>query len=289
MWVRYLCAILLSSISFSQAGIRWNSPVSIENYQEFSQWSLNMRQTFAKSILARLGSDTKDADSYMECSELKELSGAVVCQSFFQATMNATFTRMGFFMGAAAGTEPGVILPLSEPVLSNYEKLIAGHNLPGKVILDFFNHFKMDSYSDGLSEFERSFEKDVVQSDQLQALGDRFYVLGISVQNSKPLFDVISHEVHHAEYALNPCYSRIVNDFWAGTVTPDDRDLIKSILGRAYNQADSIIIDEFQAYLLQTHSEQDLLGLLTGSYRVRLIEALSQAGCRPLKIEELGA
>ena len=278
----FIVILVLMKPSFANENIIWSPPIQVGKAGEFQQWSSKLKKRFASLVFGQIHSDTAHLDSYMECSEVQELPGTLLCQSYLQKTMNRTFTRMGFFMGAAAGTKAGEFIPLDQPELLNYEKVVAGHNLPGAVVLDFYAQAETKNLL--LSEMEIKFKNKILDSKEVQALGSKFYLIGLSAQNVKPSLDVLSHEIRHAEYALKPCYSKIVDHFWRAKLSLSDRKQVIGKLERAYQVNDAILIDEFQAYLLQNHPEDDLLGDVSERLSVQLKEALDLGQCSPLTL-----
>jgi hypothetical protein len=139
-----------------------------------------LTKTVAQVVVQNLNKKTDTLDDALECREVKELRSVYVCMSFFQQDLNDAFTRMGIFMGAAKDTKAGTLLNINEPLLVNYKKLVAGHNLPGKVIEAFYQ--AISSSSSELDPFELMFLQGFVQHPSIQKLKDNFYVIGVSVQ-----------------------------------------------------------------------------------------------------------
>jgi hypothetical protein len=238
-------------------------------------WIASIKGKIQTRILANLNVDTSEMDHYLECVEVQELPGAFLCCSFYQADMNDAFTRMGLFMGAGKGIPSGTLVAQSDPTLQNYKKLVAGHNLPGSTILEFSKAARHGSVGQELNSSEQAFLSAFLTSPAVKEKNDRFYVIGLAIQNMKTYQNVVSHEIFHAQYFLNDQYQVTVREFWGHEVEADDKHLVVETLGKAYNTTDeNLIIDEFQAYLLQAEAQGDRLRNLVDKYRAQLKDKL---------------
>lgn len=258
-------------------------PVSVKA-NGIAELLTKVKRSVAIKILTNIDKDTSTLDRYMECSEVSEISGAYVCISFYQADLNDAFTRIGIFMGAGKGLKQGTLLKEQDWKLKNYKKLVAGHNMPGNTITDFYENVPKDT-SIQLNQMEKEFKSSFVDSQKIKAKKDNFYVIGLSVQSTKSQESVASHEIFHAQYLLTPKYKQTVDSFWKHQVSSEDKQKIKQTLGKAYNTEDFIIIDEFQAYLIQDNAEKDLLREFVASYRKKLIKSLEKAGVKIIRVQ----
>jgi hypothetical protein len=250
-----------------------------------SPWILGIKAKVGGRILANLSADTDGVDRYIECAEVAELPGAFLCCSFYQSDMNDAFTRMGIFMGAGRGVQENTVMSHGDPVLRNYKKLVAGHNLPGPAVSRFYSRLLIEKNSDlGLNEFEGAFHNDFLQNPAVKALGDQFYLIGLSIQNMKTYQSVVTHEIFHALYFLNPDYRETVRRFWSESISEKDRTQITEVIGQAYNTENlELVIDEFQAYLLQSGAHQDRMKLFVERYQAALSEQLALRGIALLR------
>ncbi|WP_163836271.1 hypothetical protein [Spartinivicinus ruber] len=253
-----------------------NDPISAKS-NGVAALLAKVKRSVAIKILTNIDKDTSSMDQYMECSAITEISGAYICVAFYQADLNNAFTRIGIFMGAGKGMKRGTLLKEDDWKLKNYKKIVAGHNMPGKTIIEFYNQVK-ESSSIKLNQKEQAFKEAFIDTPSIQVKKENFYVIGLSVQSTKSQASVASHEIFHAQYLLTPNYKKVVDDFWHNQITEIDKKKIKTILGKAYNTEDYIIIDEFQAYLIQDNAEKDFLGEFVNKYRKALISALAKAG-----------
>ncbi len=170
--------------------------------------------------------------------------------------------------------------------LVNYKKLVAGHNLPSPVIKDFFNDV-VGSEDPGLTpnEAEQAVFDNFVNSPRVTQLRNGFYLIGFSIQSMKDQKGVLTHEVFHAYTFLNPRYRAVVSDFWKQTVTAEDRASITKEIGLAYNVEDEeLVMDEFQAYLIQSNADKDRMRTFVPKYREALIKRLADENIRTLTL-----
>lgn len=260
--------------------------VSVQKKGDLEKLRRTVINTVSQGIMSHVSEDTSAFDQYVECAEVLEIPSAFICQSHFQKPMNAMFTRMGFFMGAGKGTKEGEVLPKADQQLLNFEKLISGHNLSGKSILGFYDATSGLGSADAksLRAEELSFKKGFVENERVRKLGTAIYVISVSAQNTKSAHDLISHEIYHAQYGLSQKYKSVVEKFWKEEISLKDKEKIRKILGSVYNEADSIIIDEFQAYLLQTNAQGDQLGEFVGKYGAKLKQKLKAGGTPPVSV-----
>jgi hypothetical protein len=238
-------------------------------------WIQSIKTKIQMRILTHLDQDTTGMDRYLECVEISELPGAYLCSAFYQRDMNDVFTRMGLFMGAGKGIKKFALVPQEDHTLANYKKLVAGHNLPGSIVTAFAQA------ANDASEFESAFLKPFLE--KVAEKKEKFYLIAFSIQNMKSHQNVISHEIFHAQYYLNNGYNKVVNEFWQNDVTKEDKALIYETLGKAYNTDDEdLIIDEFQAYLLQQEAGSDRLRALVEKHKSTLEAQLKKAGVKLL-------
>ena len=243
-------------------------------------WILGIKKKVATAILQNLNASTDHLDRHIAVAGVDEIPGLFVACSFYQRDINLALTRAGLFMGAGKGTAAGTLVRTSDPKLINYQKLVAGHNLPGEVISDFVAAGGATGDTDlRLSDDERMFFDTFLHAPAVTACGKVFYLIAFSAQSTKDYRSVISHEVFHAHYALNPAYRAVVRKFWNDVVSAEDKVLITADVGRAYNvDVEQLVIDEFQAYLIQEKAELDLAKAFVARYQRVLREELKAVG-----------
>ena len=91
----------------------------------------------------------------------------------------------------------------------------------------------------------------------------------------------MEHELLHARYFASESYRQAVGDFWRETLSEEQRGLIRREFGTQFNaRNEDLMINEFQAYLLQSRPPLWLTGL-RGLLRPRLLEHLAARGEPP--------
>ena len=259
-------------------------PISLPT--DLDGWLATIKTKVAGRILQNLNSNTDMFDHYIDCVEIQELPGTFMCCSFYQQDINEALTRAGIFMGAGKGVKEGTLPTHSEFSLINYKKLVAGHNLPGPVVKRFYE--AISASNDPMAKaslVEQVFFHHFANAPRVAALGEKFYLIGFSIQTTKDQRGVISHEIFHAYYFLNPAYRDVVRRFWREVVSPEDKVAITQEIGKAYNvENEDLVIDEFQAYLVQNRAEHDRMKIFVPKYRAALLEKLNGAHIDLLQI-----
>lgn len=210
------------------------------------------------------------------CAEIVEVPGAYLCFPADRSQMNQMFTRIGIYWATVNGFAPGSLIDRENSYLKNMYKIIDGHNLPGGVIEKFFSTVSQNSLPPQfLNPFETEFRDDFVRSTRISSLGGSYYVIAVSAQASQDYRATVSHEVHHARFYLQPALRLAIEDFWNYQVAPNDKMSIRQILGAIYNiQDEQVVIDEFQAYILESGANTQVLAEYAKTYRLKLISFL---------------
>jgi hypothetical protein len=248
---------------------------SLSVAKDLPKWIAGIKTKVGTRILENITADTGGMDRYIECVEIEEIPGAFLCCSFYQQEINDALTRAGLFMGAGKGTKAGTLVAQSDFPLINYKKLVAGHNLPGQTTLDFFAAARK---AHDHNAAEKAFDETFVKSARLQKKGAAFYLIGFAIQSMKDQNSVVSHEIFHAHFTLNARYREIVENFWRHRVSAEDRDAVTKEIGRAYNvENEELVMDEFQAYLVQNRAEFDRMKAFVPKYREPLLKEFRDA------------
>jgi hypothetical protein len=130
-------------------------------------------------------------------------------------------------------------------------------------------------------EEEEVFKEVILPMSQKQ---EPFVVISYSVNGDWSY--VLSHELPHAQYFLDIKYRQAVDKFWSESVTEEDREKVKKVLGEAYNQNDDLLMrNEFQAFLLESRAAEDRLKDFVPLYRDKLIKRLEEVGSAPLRFQ----
>lgn len=225
------------------------------------------------------------------CGEIKELRHAFLCVSETKQLMNETFTRMGFYWGSAKGVPAGTLIPNSNQILKQFHSIVTGHNLPGDIIANFLHQAKLENPESDLylNLSESSFASSFILDDRVKALNNKYYLIAVSSENLQSSLSTINHELHHARYHLESSVRFVVEEFWKNYMSEADKTVVRSILGQVYNaENEYLIIDEFQAYLLQKGAEAGPMSQFVPRYRLPLLQSLQQSSnYKPLELNYL--
>jgi radical SAM superfamily enzyme YgiQ (UPF0313 family) len=220
----------------------------------------------------------------MECVEIKDLKGLILCASSKKNLMNKAFSRPTVFAEGDSQLEKGKIVSTdSEAYLKSLTE-ISGHDLLSNQLLSFWTELQQVCQWQDICptpEEEEMFKEVVLPMSQKQ---EPFVVIAYSVNGDWSY--VLSHELPHAQYFLDIKYRQAVDSFWSETVTEEDRAKVKKVLGEAYNPNDDVLMrNEFQAFLLESRAAEDRLKDFVPLYRDKLIKQLEEAGSAPLKFQ----
>ncbi len=217
----------------------------------------------------------------MECGELKELKGVVLCASTKKTYMNKALTRASIFSEGSNGTPVGSLASTDSAVYQNIVTHALGHDIPSKALLGFWSDLEHSCQEKRLCPTPE--EKDLFQEIILPVSHKESQFVVISYSIDTEWYVTLSHEMMHAQYFLDPTYQKTVDQFWSETVTAAARKEITEILAAQYNKEDEFVIrNEFQAFILQHSALQAQLHQYVPLYRDKLIQKLKEAGSEPL-------
>ena len=200
--------------------------------------------------------------------------------------MNKTLIRSSLFQDGGPGVQTGVVPRGNELFLHESMEAARGLNLRGERIRTMFDL----SVSQGVSLYteEKAFADNILPILEERHPKKDYYIIAFNVAGFS--LDTLGHEVAHSLYDTLSEYKAVVNHFWKNVVSKQDRAKIRLILKEIYS-SEEVIIDEFQAYLLQPKvpaPQSELLAEFVPKYMMPLIEALNaknlplptlQSGC----------
>lgn len=255
-------AALSEKMSVTQGIENWNAQIAFK--------------TLENAELRKMG--------LMECAEVAELEGVILCAANKKRYMNKALSRASIFSEGTQGIEAGNLTETSSAAYLKIEKMAVGHDIPSQELLNFWTKLESSCAQKRLcpaEEEEELFKKVVLPASQKLS---QFVVISYSLDTD--WWVTLTHEMMHAQYFLDPIYRQTVDQFWNESVTDQDRKKIKSILGSFYNGNDEFVMrNEFQAYLLQKNPEQYELHAYVTVYRDKLIKSLREAGAAPIAIK----
>ena len=222
---------------------------------------------------------TPGPSDLMACGAVIEVPGTYLCVPKSKDKMNDALLRMGFFWGTGCGFKAGTLIPKDDQVLKTYNNYVFGHNLPGDVITNYFNTVAaIHDSRKSLNSAEQDFFLNFVQTPEILRLHSQYYLIAAVASGNTRFHSVLSHEIHHARYYLQPKYKSIVDLFWKNEISERDKNQIRQILGYSYNaDNENTMVDEGQAYILEENADQDILARYVGKYRAKLESELKAA------------
>lgn len=212
----------------------------------------------------------------MQCVELKELEGALLCAANKKVFMNQAFGRAALFSEGSAGVQKGQVFELaSKEVLAVSEVL--GHNIPSSELKGFWEALAKScapSQSCTSPEEVELFEKVLIPMSV-----KRPQFIAITYAFDAEWSMALSHELKHAQYFLDSKFRQTTDRFWNETVSEADRERIRTLLGQRYNHNDEAVMrNEFQAFLLEMRASENTLKEFVPLYQDKLIQKLQEAG-----------
>jgi hypothetical protein len=226
---------------------------------------------------------------FTECREVKELAGALLCLSDTQKSMNDQWARASMFVEGAAGSRKGVVAKLGSEQHSYAKRKMGGHDLRGADLRRFFEAAEREcqlSQEDPafcLTKEEREL-KALVDSLSEQRPGQELVLITFAVRGRSPYEEVVTHEILHAQYFLDPKYRRVCDEYWDVALTEEERTAVRAALSPIYDSTDDLLMrNEFQAYMLMEGAEANKLRDFTVAHGLLLQALLTREGLKPLR------
>ncbi|MEZ4705168.1 MAG: hypothetical protein R3A11_08300 [Bdellovibrionota bacterium] len=257
------------------------SIVCLEEEQFFSIHELDEAKKeiwvdyWLKPLAHRLFEEKKDTPEISPtiCRPVKELPQAYLCISARQMDQNKLFSRMSIFSEGTKRISAGTLVTLDHPAYRMYSQAVGGHDLRAQALLDFFAEAKAKKMV--LSKREKSFDENVLQplekkydsssccyqmsrSPDVWKSPSPFSVITASAQGYLDFTTVVSHELLHAQFYLNPKLRDLLRNYWSEKMSEEDKDLVRTELdNKGYNKDDEyVMIKEFYSYLFQSGSDR---------------------------------
>lgn len=227
------------------------------------------------------------ANGYAECAETKEIEGAYLCGYLRGNTMNQAFARISMFIEGPLGHPKGQLPEHGSYVLSQAMRSLGGHDLLRKHFLDFYDKVRAECPANAkvcLNTQEQELWDELIEP--LSKSVSDFVVISYGVFSHMPWRDVVTHEIMHAQYFMQPDFRTTADLFWEKDVDEADKKAARGRLATYYDVNDQLLlINEFQAYILMSGAEQNLLDILVGKYRTRLMDAMAKNNVSPIQVK----
>jgi hypothetical protein len=250
---------------------------------EIPQWVARFKEKFGSD---RSGIMPPPAySSYMECREVAEINSTFLCFNESMFVMNRALARASMFVEGLENVEKGTVVEHSDDRLGRVMRYAGGHDLRSDDLMEFYKaaHTQCALHAElCLNQYEEEiFNKLIVPKAER---GD-FVLITFAYKSLMSISDVVTHEIMHAQYFMQPKYAEVVDLYWA-SMSDSDRSNIKSYLGRHYDQSNDLLMrNEFQAYMLMVGAQFSLLSPFVNKYRPSLWAKLKDAGVEPVQVK----
>lgn len=249
-----------------------------------NSFMLDENSAFGVALRRRgnLTSDQRHRLSYhAEIRPLDKTRNMYAALFYSRSHMTRTLIRASLFQDGGPGVVKGQIPPRNSQFMHESYEACRGLNLSGKALKAFFA--LAFSSNELLNQEELVFYHTLLKPLLDKHPDGDFFLLGANVVGFA--LDTFGHEINHGLFSSSEIYRGIVINFWKNVVTAEDRTTIAKILSDIYNPDDeTLLIDEFQAYLLQPKvpvPQSDRLATFVAKYYGRLASELSVAGVPP--------
>jgi len=259
---------------------------------EISKNALEWNRAFDKTVKEHRLRATYPHSGFAECRETKEIPDTFLCLFNSQEEMGYALSRASCFIeGSFCGHPKGTVVGFSDPGFRAAILQINGYDLKGSDLLRFHKAAlkKCEEVKEPdfcLNHYENRAFQDFIIPMATQSPGS--VLITFARFSAQPWNQTLVHEIMHAQYFQDKKYSEVVDRFWKNELTETDRENIRKALSKAYDPKDEhLMINEFQAYILQTDAQAPaaLLRDFVPRYRSRMMKKMSEAGIRPIEIQ----
>lgn len=237
-----------------------------------------------KIYTSELGQISSTFSNSVECHEFEDRPAVYICLAENQDLLRSLMGRVSFFVEGVPGGV--VVAENNQEYLKSTQANYDGHDIMAEDFSKFFaemdkkcpemNYMCPNSLESGLREY--------VIGDAHRQQYQNFVVIAV-VAKTDFFSGIVSHELLHARFFLNEKYRIVVDKFWREEVSDQDRLEIKRILGEVYNLKNEngylLLLNEFQAYLLEETSNDNILGSMAVKYGKHLREELERIEFEP--------
>jgi hypothetical protein len=204
----------------------------------------------------------------IDCRSLKYIPGTILCLTKTEPQLKALMGRISYFV---EGKQGRILVQEDNPTYQISDQAnYAGHDIMYSDFSEFYTKIDESCLSPTSSEKiclnteEIALRKLI--DDEKKSFGN---VVVIAAQAETDILNVVvSHEILHAKFFLNPEYQKIVKKFWIDKVVAAQKDVeIHNKLSDIYAVANAtvsftegqgpssrpelLLLNEFQAYILQ--------------------------------------
>lgn len=229
---------------------------------------------------------------YYECYETAEIKDTILCHFNNKEDMGYALARASCYIeGSFCGHEKGSIIGFNDPGFRAALLQINGYDLKGSDLIRFYNAVNTKCKESKLEDIcPNHFERKLFEEKLLPwaTVKPNYVLITFARFNGENWYIALLHEIMHAQYFQVKKYQEIVNNYWNHRVSEKEKAQIRLALSIAYDPKDELLmINEFQAYLLQTGADQpnSLLHKFVPRHRQPLMKDLKKADVEPIQIQ----
>lgn len=231
-------------------------------------------------------------EGHSECAAVNEIQGAYLCASVHLKHANLALARASIFVEGLFDTPKGTVVKLSSSAYLQGVSDIGGHDLTSDDLATFWQALSQacsSSQSADICPTPR--EKEMFNDFILPkiATSEKFVIISYALHSIIDWPEVVTHEILHAQYFLQPDFRATADHFWTTKVLPDTQSMneIKDALAPYYNVDDEFLLkNEFQAYILMANAENNVLSEVVQKFRQPLMTAMQNHGVQPLQVQD---
>lgn len=191
--------------------------------------------------------------SDVECRHVDDIPGTVLCITSNADQLRQMMGRVSYFVEGNGPRE--IVSETDADYLASPQANYGGHDIMAKDFREFFGKMDIGCQNDS-TLCANSLETDLRDkiTGPFETSGVRNYAVIATAIGKNEIRAVISHEVLHARFFLNPQYQKVVEDFWELKVSNVHKTEIQNILGDIYDLTGPdgrlLLLNEFQAFIL---------------------------------------
>jgi hypothetical protein len=236
--------------------------------------------------------------AFAACGEVRELPHTQICVFSHKRFMNLALNR------ASQWVEAGELMDHERHAISRQNAQVEGHDLTADSIREFRKAYEQRHASMKIpvgnfgAEVQQivALERELHDSFVAPVLAKQSDMVLLAVAIDTDLDATLDHEILHAQYFQTPAMRSAVDTYFASAVSKADAESITSKLAAsgAYkvtpSQGDSapvlakkrsLLVNEFQAYMLMRGASGSLLSRWVPTYQAGLTAALKAKGVTP--------
>ncbi|MCB0342718.1 MAG: hypothetical protein H6626_00395 [Pseudobdellovibrionaceae bacterium] len=210
---------------------------------------------------------------HVQVRPVEGLNNVYVALFYSRLHMNKSLIRPSLFQDGGPGVEVGHVAKGNELFYHESIEAARGLNLRRRDLIQFAK-----ATGGNLLPEEQMIYNHILPILNGRHRGGDYFLIGLNVVGFA--LDTLGHEIAHALFDSYPAYKNTIKDFWQNTLTESDREEIRNRLAFAY-EGEDVIIDEFQAYLLQPKvpvAQSEVLEDFAEKYSHALVEKLNSLG-----------